>query len=448
MYFYTAYHLFMKKLFLLVCLPILFCISNIFAQGTWSPLSNQAPDANGGVMLLLTDGTVMCMTQTDTIGGTSIGNTWNLLKPDAYGSYQNGTWSTLPAMNFTRLYFSSQVLPNGNVYIAGGEYGTGGHFGELYDVNTKRWTITNNSPSSNFFYDANSKLLYNGNVLQACVSPNSSRNLIWNSLSNSYSFISVPNSFGSSDEASWIKLPDNSILSVDLQSQNAERYFPQTNTWLHDAHVPVPLYDAKLGETGASILLPNGKIFFLGDSVYTAIYTPSGSANPGSWTIGPQMPLVNINGSSVQLACPDAPAAMMPNGKILCSFSHAGTYNDTAWFYEYDYLTNVFTPVNTPDGNSQLNGTPSYAINMLDLPDGTVLMTKLGSNQYYQYKPSGSALAIGRPSIDSIFSTDCKTFKITGKLFNGIGEGASYGDDWQMSTNYPIVRLTKGNKLE
>jgi hypothetical protein len=33
---------------------------------------------------------------------------------------------------------------------------------------------------------------------------------------------------------------------------------------------------------------------------------------------------------------------------------------------------------------------------------------------------------------------------VTGTLFNGISEGASYGDDWQMATNYPIVRLTSG----
>jgi hypothetical protein len=27
-------------------------------------------------------------------------------------------------------------------------------------------------------------------------------------------------------------------------------------------------------------------------------------------------------------------------------------------------------------------------------------------------------------------------------LFNGISEGATYGNDWQMNSNYPIVRLT------
>ena len=435
----------MKKLVLTIFIVTALCNIHSYAQGTWSTLSNQSPDANGGVMLLLTDGKVMCMTQTDTIAATSIGNKWNLLTPDSHGSYANGTWSSLPAMNYTRLYFSSQVLPNGNVYVAGGEYGTGGAFGEYYDAITKQWTIANNAPSGNYFYDANSKLLYNGDVLQASVLPNSSRNLIWHAASNSYT--NAPSSFGSTDEASWITLPDSSIMNIDLQTQNAERYIPQSNTWVHDAHVPIPLYDARLGEAGSSLLLPNGKVFFLGDSIYTAIYTPSGNSSQGSWVVGPQMPVVTINGNPIQLACPDAPAAMMPNGNILCAFSQAGTYNDTAWFYEYNYLTNVFTPVNTPLGGSQFNGTPSYAINMLDLPDGTVLMTKLGSHKYYQYTPTGSALAIGKPSIDSIASYDCHTFKITGKLFNGIGEGAAYGDDWQMATNYPIVRLTNGNQV-
>ena len=31
-------------------------------QGTWVPLTNTAPDYNEGVMLLLTDGTVLCKT--------------------------------------------------------------------------------------------------------------------------------------------------------------------------------------------------------------------------------------------------------------------------------------------------------------------------------------------------------------------------------------------------
>jgi len=35
-------------------------------------------------------------------------------------------------------------------------------------------------------------------------------------------------------------------------------------------------------------------------------------------------------------------------------------------------------------------------------------------------------------------------YKATGKLFNGISEGAGFGDDWQMETNYPIIRISNG----
>ena len=35
----------------------------------------------------------------------------------------------------------------------------------------------------------------------------------------------------------------------------------------------------------------------------------------------------------------------------------------------------------------------------------------------------------------------------TGTLFNGISQGAAYGDDWQMPTNYPIIRLEKNDSV-
>ncbi|HTB06060.1 MAG TPA: T9SS type A sorting domain-containing protein, partial [Bacteroidia bacterium] len=149
--------------------------------------------------------------------------------------------------------------------------------------------------------------------------------------------------------------------------------------------------------------------------------------------------------SSTQLGCPDACAAMMPNGIILCDFSPAGTYNTPTYFYEYDYTTNKFTQVSVPGGGTSIN-TSAFATNMLDLPDGTVLFADQGDNDYYQYTPKGSPLASGKPVINSIIE-ECPTFMITGKLFNGISEGAGYGDDWQCATNYPIVRLTNGTNV-
>jgi hypothetical protein len=65
-------------------------------------------------MLLLTDGTVMC--------SESDGMHWWRLTPDAYGNFIQGTWSPLASAHHARLYFASAVLPDGRVFVAGGEY--------------------------------------------------------------------------------------------------------------------------------------------------------------------------------------------------------------------------------------------------------------------------------------------------------------------------------------
>ena len=74
------------------------------------------------------------------------GNTWMRLTPDISGNYVEGTWSTLEPMSTARLYFASQVLPNGQVWVAGGEYSGPGEAanwspsGEIYDPLSNRWS--------------------------------------------------------------------------------------------------------------------------------------------------------------------------------------------------------------------------------------------------------------------------------------------------------------------
>ena len=68
-------------------------------------------------MLLLPDGTVMAANSDES-------NAWYRLTP-IHGGYVTGTWTTLAAMHDTRLYYSSEVLTNGQVFVAGSEYGTG-----------------------------------------------------------------------------------------------------------------------------------------------------------------------------------------------------------------------------------------------------------------------------------------------------------------------------------
>src|ERR1051326_2032524 len=89
-------------------------------QGTWTQVTTLAPNQCGGEMMLLSDGTVMCKTFAG--GGDGTGNIWQKLAPNSSGSYVNGPWSNMPAMSYTRLYLSSQIMKDGRVYVAGGEY--------------------------------------------------------------------------------------------------------------------------------------------------------------------------------------------------------------------------------------------------------------------------------------------------------------------------------------
>jgi hypothetical protein len=407
---------------------------SVSSFGAWTQLVNSAPAASGGLMLLLSDGTVMAKSSTG--GGDGVGNVWNKLTPDIHGSYVNGTWSPLASMYCTRLYFSSQLLKDGRVYVAGGEYGTGKDSAEVYNPLTNTWTRTANVPGATVS-DANSEILSDGRILQALVAGTLKSTSIYNPVTNTFS--AGPTALGIHNESAWVKLADNSVLYIDRLSTASERYIPATNTWVADGTVPVQLYDAFGDEAGGAILLPDGRAFFLGSSGHTAYYTPSGTVSPGIWTAGPDIP-----GSR---GTPDAPSAMMVNGKILCTVSPVPTsanhFPSPSYVYEFNYLTNTFTLVNAPGGGSSLSGA-TYTNNMLDLPDGTILFNNQGSTQYYVYAPAGTPLAAGKPTIANVSSTGCTTYKITGTQFNGISQGASYGDDWQMSTNYPIVRLTSG----
>lgn len=412
----------------------------IVDEGIWTKVTTTAPHANHGVMLLLSDGSVICHSNS---GGTDgNGLLWDKLTPDASGSYINGTWTTTAPMLDTRLFFSSQVLKDGRVYVAGGEYGTGLQKAEVYDPVANTWTAAP-SPGVNIS-DANSEILEDGRIMQALVAGTLKGNQIYNPATNT--FTAGPSCIGIHNESAWIKLPDNSILFVDRLSTNSERYIPATNTWVADATVPVSLYDSFGDETGGAVLLPDGRAFFLAAQGASAFYTPSGTSSPGTWSVGPTLP--NSTGA------PDAPMAMMANGKVLCAVSPAPTSSATlfippTYFYEFDYLTNSFTQVHAPGGGMSLN-IACYQTNFLDLPDGSVMYAQnqsSDSSNYYIYKPAGAQTAAGKPTITAITQTSCTAYQISGTQFNGISQGANYGDDWQMSTNYPVIRLTNGSNV-
>ena len=145
---------------------------------------------------------------------------------------------------------------------------------------------------------------------------------------------------------------------------------------------------------------------------------------------------------------PDAPAAMMVNGKILCVVSPtpssvSNIFNTPTTFYEYDYSAGslgTFTQVGAPGGSTSLDQ-PTFIDRLLDLPDGTLLFSDSDS-QLYVYTPDLTPLVAGKPTISSITTNLDGTFSLAGTQLNGISQGAGYGDDCQMNSNYPLIRMT------
>ncbi len=409
--------------------------------GTWTKVTNNAPQGVN-LLLLLSDGTVMAARN----DGSTISKGWYRLTPNASGSYVGGTWTTLANAHDTRLYYPSQVLTDGRVFVAGGEYGTGGPKAEVYDPQTNVWTQTNPpgalwNQSTDDFYDCNSEILPDGRVLLMPVFPHvDGVPLIYSPATNTWSNAGSLFRGVYQDEAAWVKLPDNSILTNDPFGNLSERYIPATNTWVNDGVLPVQLYDPFGGEIGGAVTLANGKAFFLGSTGHTALYTPSGTNAPGVWTAGPDIPAGK--------GTPDAPAAVLVTGKVLCAVSPKPTSADhfpsPTTFYEYDPVANSFTSVGAPVGASDPISTFQAA--MLDLPNGQVLYSHM-ADDLYVYTPTGAPLASGKPTITGITHNPDGSWHLVGTGLNGFSEGATYGDDLQMNSNYPIVRLTSGGNV-
>jgi hypothetical protein len=393
------------------------------AGGTWAPLAT-APATGVNCCMLLGDGTVL------TYDGS--GNC-NRLTPDIHGGYIHGTWTRLAKMNNTRLFFASVLLTNGNVFVAGGEYGGGHDHAELFDPLNNIWTKIPDPIPGAGFSDAISKILPNGNVLVAPVSQFGGC-VIYNVNGNSWQTAA---SSKNQNEVCWVKLANDNILTIDTGAQTTEHYVPSLNTWIVDGNVPVPVYGYG-AEIGAGFLLPNGTVFYIGGNTNTAIYTPGPTVtSPGTWVAGPTM-VFDTN----LLGAVDAPSAMMANGKILCALGPITGFDGPTSYYEYDYVSNAFTQVNAPNGGLTYAPAP-FVQSMLDLPDGTVLLVGgQNSTSLYVYTPDGTPLPQGQPVINTITENADGSFHMTGTGLTGISEGAAYGDDEQMNSNYPIVRMT------
>ena len=241
-------------------------------------------------------------------------------------------------------------------------------------------------------------------------------------------------------EESWVKLPDGSILSYSILASNrsgvsqAQRYIPSIHQWEPAGVLPVPLSsdtttsEVEKNELGPAFLLPDRRVLYLGANGNTALYNTS----TVTWTAGPKVP--------DNLAAGDSPGAMLPNGHVIFSAHPLTSYTPTKLF-DFSPATNRITPVRTPAALTQiLMSTYTYVLRMLVLPTGQLLLAD-GTSQAWIFTPNGSPKPSWRPMIRSVKEDGNGTFTLTGTQLNGISEGAAYGDDAQMLTNYPIVAL-------
>ena len=434
---------------MLLTLTVVWLPEKTLGVGYWTALANNPGDTITEC-ITLPDGTVLA---------EGSNNSWWSLAPDSNGHYANGTWSARNSSSWGHQGGSTAVLQNGNVFISGGENGNGTNKVEIFNTANGSWSVAINPTYFGNIYDGNAMLLSNGKVMiepQNTFPAYGGLTFLFNPNNNTFSQTTgAPlNGIG---EAAWVKLPNDNVLLIDSGNSSAgattvEYYNPSDDSW-HNAYSggtvpniwPNVSGTGDVSESGPAFMLPNGKAIFFGGNGVTAIY------NNGTWSQG-----TTLGGG---LGQKDAPGAMMFNGKVLLAVSPMGVNSDPnaingigpTTFYEYDYTANSgagsFT--SAPSPGSGLSARAQQFV-LLDLPDGTVLLSGWGmggSGQLYVYQPDGSPLAAGRPTINKVQWKSDGTLHLTGTLFNGISSGSAWGDEFQNDSNYPLIRFTGGGNV-
>jgi hypothetical protein len=418
-----------KKLFLAL-ITFLLAISSFSSAQHLQSLVNQPPDG-AGIGLLLTDGTVIFQggNQTD----------WWKLTPDKFGSYVKGTWvqvASLPS-GYSPLYFASAVLADGRAVIVGGEYNFGQfvltNLAAIYDPKADKWTSLGHPKGWAYIGESPSAVLPDGKYLVGRKLDKSAA--VLDPATLKWTLVGTAGKSDFNAEEGWTLMPDGSILTYDVKNApHSEKYISSMAKWftagstivdLHSPHsggciqYPGGCYPAP-GEVGPGILRPDGTVFATGSYSnggsgpgHTAVYHPGKKpTDPGKWTVGPDFP----NGDNAG----DSFAALLTNGRPLV-LGNSGT------LYEFDGKNLVPGPF------------AGFGASLMVLPTGEVIVA--GSQVYTS---SGTYKAAWAPSITTYTQTVTRgsTYKISGKQFNGLSQAASFGDEDETATNYPLVRIT------
>jgi hypothetical protein len=433
------------------------------SSSPWTALKNAPPFGTPGTMLLESDGTVLVHNEPDnnTTGGT---NQWWKLTPAANGSYVNGTWSQIASMpsDYAPLYFGSAILPDGRMIVEGGEYNGDNAVwsdqGEIYNPVTNTWKSVAPPKGWTSIGDAASEVLDNGTFVLQHPCNNCADNgaftvddALLNAKTLTWKVIPATGKVDPNDEEGWTLEPNGKLLTIDVWAPgNTELFSPKTDTWSFAGDTAAggsPINPWPVVEIGPQAELPGGNVFVVGAGSSTqepptpcttdvATDTALYNYTSGAWTAGPTIPAIG----GQEMDATDGPASTLPDGNVLFDAS-ACVYNAPTHFFLYNAGANTISQI--PDVPNAPNDT-SFATRFLALPNGQALFDD-GSNQMLVYTAGGTPQASWRPSISSVSSTSLapgKTYALAGKQLAGLDQGATYGDDVQDNTNFPLVRIT------
>ncbi|HEX4152226.1 MAG TPA: kelch repeat-containing protein [Steroidobacteraceae bacterium] len=448
--------------------------SNPAPGSPWTPVIRQpafvlGSQGGAGNPILMTDGTVLVQ--------DAGAQDWWRLTPDQFGSYANGTWTqvaSLPA-DYSPLYHSSAVLPDGRLIIMGGEYNffnpAWTALGAIYDPVANVWKPVATPPFFDVIEivpgvygqtigDASSVVLPNGTYMQAdCCTEQAAlldaKTLTWTPTGR--------NKYDTNNEEGWNLLSSGEVLTVDAYvpiapfpyiptGTNSELYDPLTGSWSSAGSTIVQLWDSDAApgcggeasatfEVGPAVLRADDTVFYMGSNTCatgtgnTAIY----DLNSRRWRRGPVFPAVD---GVTDLNIADGPASWEPNDKVLMMAS-PGFGNPPSFFFEWDgqKLSQVPGPP-----NASIDG--SYYGNMLVLPTGQILLTDFSYDiELYNPTISPGDRQFERRIAPVVIDAPQQirpggSYKIYGIRFSGVTQGAAYGDDVQAATNFPLVRIT------
>jgi len=432
----------------------------------WTPLQNPPPFGTPGTMLLESNGTVLVHDEPDnnTTGGTTA---WWKLTPDSHGSYIDGTWSKIASMpaGYTPLYFASAVLPDGRMIVEGGEYigenAVWSNRGAIYNPVTNTWASVAPPRGWTNIGDAASDVLANGTFMlqQPCQTCLTDPNLtvddaLLNPRTLKWTVIPGTGKNDPNDEEGWTLEPSGQLLTLDTWVPEATQLFsPRTETWSFAGNTAAngnPVNPFPVVEIGPQVEMPGGNTFVVGGGTstqepptacttdaptQTALYKyRAGTA--GTWAAGPEIPAID----NQQFGSTDGPGSVLPDGNVLFDVS-ACVYNTPTHFFVYNASSNSLTQI--PDVPNAPNDS-SYYTKMLALPNGQVLFND-GSSQMEVYTAGGTPNRSWAPRITSLSSAKLApggSYSLSGQQLAGLDQGATYGDDVQDNTNFPLVRIT------